>query len=248
MSKTDPLHSRITQEKAEQLIAVDHGLCAIKDLQGRYVDLTTKAVGLITNTEFGSRKQIRGRFEHELLSDDEVVRLYYSHDNLAISNDAWIGLEPCCWEGVSNQISISTKYAIENKKGEVIGCFFRAIVLENKMISHHLQALKVNQLNLNSKKHASFQVEFNPHDSLHTLTSREAACLFYTIHGKTAKGIVRLLGVSSKTVEYYIANLKSIFKCQSKSELIAKAIEQGFLQKMPASILGLSDICLYSER
>ena len=228
MSETDLLHSRITQEKAEQLIAVDHGLCAIKDLQGRYVDLTTKAVGLAAHAGFKSQQQIRGRFEHEFTSDKEIVRLYLEHDHLAVSNDVWIGLEPCHWDG-GPQVGISTKYAIENKESEVVGCFFRFLILENKLLSHHLQELKVHQSNLNSQKPACFQLELQPYRATQALTPREADCLFYTIHGKTAKGIAKLLGISSKTVEYYLANLKSIFKCHSRSELISKAIEQGFL-------------------
>ncbi len=242
MENIELIRSRITQEKAEQLIAVDYGFCVIKDLEGRYIDLTTKAIGLITNAEFRSRKQAMGRFEHELVADEDIVRLYQAHDKLAILNDVWLGLEPSCIEGEPCYVSISTKYAIEDEQAKIVGCLVHAIVLENEMLYHHLQELKEEQSILSSDPLPYFQFEFQQHFANYGLTPREAECLFYTIHGKTAKAIGTLLGISSKTVEYYLANLKAIFKCYSKSELISKAIEQGFLKKMPASILKLSAI------
>ena len=171
---------------------------------------------MITNAEFRSRKEAARRFEHELVGDENLVRLYQSHDKQAISNDAWLGLEPSCIEGVPGYVSISTKYAIEDKQGEIVGCFVQAIVLESKVLFDHLQELTRQQVNLSPDPCTYFQFEFQPHFSNHALTPREAECLFYTIDGKTAKAIGHLLGISSKTVEYYLANLKSIFKCYSK--------------------------------
>lgn len=84
------------------------------------------------------------------------------------------------------------------------------------------------------------------HDQHHTnyfsikdthLSSRESECLFYLLRGKTAKQIARLLNLSPKTVEHYIENIKLKFQCQTKSELISKAIEQGFTNIIPKSIV-----------
>ncbi|MFN7098238.1 MAG: helix-turn-helix transcriptional regulator, partial [Gammaproteobacteria bacterium] len=86
--------------------------------------------------------------------------------------------------------------------------------------------------------------EFYPQDNSIDLTNRETECLFYTIRGKTSKAIAHILNISSKTVEFHIENLKTKFQCHSKSQLVYKAIEQGYLDKIPASFINASNVCL----
>jgi DNA-binding CsgD family transcriptional regulator len=56
------------------------------------------------------------------------------------------------------------------------------------------------------------------------LTKREAECLFYLLHQKSAKEMGALLKISSRTVESYILKLKEKFKCKTKKELHEKLI------------------------
>jgi DNA-binding CsgD family transcriptional regulator len=52
------------------------------------------------------------------------------------------------------------------------------------------------------------------------LSKREKQCMHYLMRGKTAKAIANHLGLSTRTVENYIENIKSKFGVSSKSELI----------------------------
>ena len=56
------------------------------------------------------------------------------------------------------------------------------------------------------------------------LTSREIDCLCLTLQGKTAKLVGQVLGISRRTVEEYLSNIKTKVGVFSKSELIEKII------------------------
>lgn len=60
------------------------------------------------------------------------------------------------------------------------------------------------------------------------LSFGQLECLRYLARGMTAKQIAKVLGLSNRTVEFYLENIKDKFKCESKSDLISKAIEMGF--------------------
>jgi len=65
------------------------------------------------------------------------------------------------------------------------------------------------------------------------LTHREHTCLFYLLRGKSAKMIGKVLNLSPRTIEDYIFSLKIKFCCQTKSELIEKAINNGYMEILP---------------
>jgi DNA-binding CsgD family transcriptional regulator len=68
------------------------------------------------------------------------------------------------------------------------------------------------------------------------LTTRQSECLFLLLQGKTAKQIAKILSISYRTVEEHTNYLKNKFGCQNKSELIVRAIEQGFMNIIPQSL------------
>lgn len=66
------------------------------------------------------------------------------------------------------------------------------------------------------------------------LTKREIACLFYLMRGKTAKEIGDYLNISKRTVEKHIEFIKCKMSCNTKSEILTKAIEHGFIYLIPS--------------
>ena len=65
------------------------------------------------------------------------------------------------------------------------------------------------------------------------LSKRQSQCLYYVLRGKSAAAIAKILGLSPKTVEYYIDEIKNKMRCQNKSELIEKSIEKGYIEVNP---------------
>ena len=62
-----------------------------------------------------------------------------------------------------------------------------------------------------------------------TLSEREAQCMLLMLNGHTFESAGKLLGISSRTVEFYINNMKMKLNCRSKVELIQKVSTTQFI-------------------
>jgi DNA-binding CsgD family transcriptional regulator len=82
------------------------------------------------------------------------------------------------------------------------------------------------------------QYVLTPEASPLPLSTRQQECLSLLIRGKTTREIALILGVNARTVETHIAHIKAKLRCTSKSQLIEKAINSGFLFHIPRSLLG----------
>ena len=70
-----------------------------------------------------------------------------------------------------------------------------------------------------------------------SLSQRQSQCLFYLIRGKSTPMIASILGLSPRTIESYVEEIKNKMGCTKKSELIEKAIEQGCMEIIPRGII-----------
>jgi len=68
------------------------------------------------------------------------------------------------------------------------------------------------------------------HKSIY-LTPRETDCVIYLLQGNTMRKTAKILGLSNRTVEFYMAKIKKKFACRSKAELIKQLIEMDFNPK-----------------
>jgi DNA-binding CsgD family transcriptional regulator len=68
------------------------------------------------------------------------------------------------------------------------------------------------------------------------LTEKQEACLFLLVRGKSAKQIAYILNISPRTAESYLVAIKEQLNCQSKSALIEKAIDLGYLYYVPETL------------
>jgi DNA-binding CsgD family transcriptional regulator len=69
------------------------------------------------------------------------------------------------------------------------------------------------------------------------LTTRQMECLFYFMRGKSANDIATILKISKRTVETHIEFIKQKLSCQTKAEVIEKALSVGLLNYIPQSLL-----------
>ncbi len=69
-----------------------------------------------------------------------------------------------------------------------------------------------------------------------SLSPSQEKCLYYLVRGKTAKETAHLLGIHYRTVEEHIERIKNKLGCRTKSDLIEKAFESGFIYFIPQSI------------
>lgn len=64
------------------------------------------------------------------------------------------------------------------------------------------------------------------------LSEREFQCLLWSAKNKTAKEIGRILSLSPRTVEAYLVTLKNKMNCESKLQLIEKALQNQIIRSL----------------
>lgn len=125
--------------------------------------------------------------------------------------------------------TLSTKKVLLSANQEIIGTVFSRVELKSSILS------KLFDKTLSIKLPQYYTIA-RPYGEYH-LNKRETESLFYLIRGYTAKEIAQRLGLSAKTIEYHIEQLKNKLNCSKKSELVEKSIDLGFIYNIPISIL-----------
>ncbi len=69
------------------------------------------------------------------------------------------------------------------------------------------------------------------------LTRREAQVLYLICHGATNKQVADKMGLSSRTTEYYIKNMRQKTATSSKQNLIYRVVETDFLKRIDVEVL-----------
>ncbi len=163
------------------------------------------------------------------MQQDEMILQNKGHGKI-------IGLY--CYHNYDWKIVFAEKYPLKNEQGEIIALVTHisdmtnsSFIDINKFVSLVLQN---NSIRFYEQK--GYLVEESPPTQF-ALSPRLSECLFFLIRGDSAKDIAVRLGISSRTVECYIDQLKINWNCNSKSELIQKALSLGYMNKIPASLL-----------
>lgn len=197
-------------------------------------DLFTKSVG------FNNLEQIEGITKNDFnckLSDD--ADLYMSQDRLVLNTKRTIkSLSYYCLANDIWTLSYAIKSPIKDASGNIIG-FSQYF---NSIEDLHIQDLCMQLTKVDSKYIAksstpSICYTIDPITKNFSLTKRESEVLFFILRGKSAKEVGSKLFLSKRTIESHINSLKIKFNCNSKSELIGKAIDSGLINYIPSSIL-----------
>ncbi len=129
-------------------------------------------------------------------------------------------------------MAFNTKTPLYDANGKITGVYCHTIEVINPHYFELVQWLKRSDID-NPLQVYSIGKDF----SSVKLTRRQSECLFFLLRGKAAKDIGRILKISPRTVEEYIEQLKIKFNCYRKSELICAAIEKGFMNNIPKSLI-----------
>lgn len=113
---------------------------------------------------------------------------------------------------------------IYNNEDKIIGLTGMTIVVGKHSISDSLsKAIELRLIDMPSSQQNNMHLLENKF-----LSKREKECLNQIVRGKSARAIADLLGLSKRTVEGYLENIKNKLNVSTKSELIAKIFDKNF--------------------
>lgn len=127
---------------------------------------------------------------------------------------------------------------ILDKTGRVQGAFLQAIDITSVFLKNYQSLYDSNKKFINELDSPK-QYILTPESSPLSLPLRQQEILALMIRGKTIEDIGKILGISPKTVEKHIYSLKENLNCNSKSQVIEKAIDSGFIWHLPETLLSI---------
>lgn len=205
----------------------------IKDKNNVYRNVSQ---GYIDIYQFDTPKKVRGMHEYEIADfaftsahvsahtiadnlikeDIEVLRgnSFFIFDLLLIHNKLVIAL------------GHKTPY-IENNK--IVGTLFQATLFPelNKQIAKHF--LSNPDIIVSSHTYKHLDVFGLAPSRKYDLTKRELDCISLLVKGATSNDIAHTLGLSKRTVDFYLRNVKDKLQVNKATEIVALAVADGIV-------------------
>jgi len=210
------------------------------------------------NKEFANLVGLRGEQQFDIIgmTDFDVpcdtincAELFIKQDQTVITSEKKIKiLDIHPYVNKEWQAFIFTKVPFYDENKNILGIIFHGINITNPNILELGSVLSNVTADIhNDLLGAQSSFLLSHQFSEIKLSDREAECLFFILRGKTAKLIGKYLGVSPRTIEEYVSNLKTKFNAQNKYELIDKAIQAGFLNIIPENLFKTQLSVILSE-
>lgn len=163
----------------------------------------------------------------------EYAHLYKSEENKVITEESYVSLVPSINRNGDEILFFSTRELVYGDNHFPIGILCQARPIMRKEI---LELSNLLDRNIFSNKKHVFTCNKNENLSIN-LTKCERECLFFLLRGYSAKMIANTFFRTVNSVEAHIEKIKNKFNVSSKFELIAKAIQKGYLYDMPKTLL-----------
>lgn len=203
----------------------------IKDLSSSIIDcneLFLQYVGVKSFTE------LMGRTDFEL-AWEKYAPLYRQHELDIINNNNYSVIHPSIDSHGREFMAFINKVPTVDEHNNITGiaCYNMEIFNPNSLELHYL--LRQNPYSPTTAPTMGAYAIGKQHAQV-KLSNKESICLFYLLRGKTAKMIAKVLNLSHRTIEDHFNHLKFKFQCKTQSELIAKAIDEGFMDIIPPEL------------
>jgi DNA-binding CsgD family transcriptional regulator len=170
-------------------------------------------------TGFRQVKDIQGCDDSDLIWSD-FASYYHQHEDDVFNGRVYTTLQPGRDADGRCFLFFNQKLPWRDKHGKLIGTVCQAIeIADVSIVKHFHEFARLMDFE------GLYCVDPSPEIKI---SLREGDCLFFLLRGKTAKEIGRLLNISHRTVEAHVEHLKVKLGCKNKSELIAKALNEGY--------------------
>lgn len=212
------------------------GLLLIKDLNSTYLGGSMEMTKFFS---YSSPEHLKG--ENDFTIKHNIAKygeMFVETDNrLKKTGQPYNGCYIFPIDGIERAF-IFKKSFLKNDQGNNIGIIALSLEINNlnvekKIISSYQDNYHYRSVNQSASQHYLVNDDY-PEVKF---TKRESECLFYLLRGKSSTQIASILHISPRTVESYTEQIKQKMLCDNKSQLIEKAIEKGFINIIPPSII-----------
>lgn len=213
------------------------GYCHIMTIDSKYFHVNNKALSMIG---YAKPDQIMGKsYDIMRCQASESAEFFTHEDNQTIQQQGSVKIISYHSYAADNWIILfGEKAPVYSKQGIIIG------TMAHFMDITRLNLVDISRFLIDSNKRYSagikrrqFSYIIQENFTNNLLSRRQSECLFYFIRGKTIKGIAEILKLSPRTVEEYLNQVKLKFNCQTKPDLIEAAIQLGYLNYIPGSLI-----------
>jgi len=174
--------------------------------------------------KYDSVNEFIGKGYHDFpdVSKDTIIKAMHNNKKVIATNNPMVIVEECSFLDSPRLELMTIKLPWYNENDHIAGIFGFSFQLDKNQIA--VSCDKMINLFLSNIFLPFFNPPQNKKHDIH-FTSREHDCLRLIVKGKTAKEIGIILGVSFRTIECYLENIKNKMKVKTKSQLIEKAID-----------------------
>lgn len=179
----------------------------------------------VTTFNLSSDKDFIGRTARDF-SSKETAERSIAHDRMVVNDNKMIIKDELYirLDGI-NFSTLSFKFPWYDNKNKMIGIFGFSFLLDEKWgISLAESMMLIAQTNLLRSEKIQQCLPGMQWDNQY-FSKREKEVLMHLTRGKTARETAMVLGLSPRTVEHHIENMKIKSNSASKSELIDKMID-----------------------
>lgn len=220
----------------QQLIDTMPIYIGIKDASSQYLignNLFSKLVGLSDGAD------IQGWHDNEFNCFRKIAHLFVERDARVMKKNCIFNILTYTFDANNKPILLyGKKYPMTDKNGIILACGF---FLQDVTVSQLINLAPL--LSLCNTAHGSRQLgnqfSYIITESVpeYLLSNRQTECLFHLLRGQSANDISLTLNISKRTVETHIDDIKSKLGCDTKAQLIDKAICSGLLNYIPSSLI-----------
>ncbi|MES2608500.1 MAG: helix-turn-helix transcriptional regulator [Pseudomonadota bacterium] len=211
------------------------GMIVVKDLHSRIIVISDYFAYLVGVNNEEKSDRITDYDVH--CESIKLADMFVQHDQQTIKNKREVLTLDICKYTSGWKTLLSSKKPILNNNGEFTGVFAQSINISNTNMFKSCLSLKAADHLITGKEDVQSIYVLNDEHSPLPLTSRQQTCLFLLVRGKSMKEIASILGISVRTAEEHITTIRTKLDCNSRSQVIEKAINSGFLNFIPQEIL-----------
>lgn len=192
---------------------------------------------LLANLNLQYLEELIGFDENELALHTPQMNTFFHQQDLLVLEGQELEIIHRLEDSSDDKTYFLKKAPLRDESNQIIGIIYQCMPWSQVEL---LTLLK----QIDGKYQAAVDVpsyyEFDTHRNPANLSQRELECLFLLLRGRTVKQTAEMLGLSKRTAESYIDNIKSKLGCLNKAELLVTAMIQGYQHHIPKSLLKLN--------